>query len=244
MASADSAPSTPMITQPNATASDLVFVNSSGPKDHEEARRLIRANAMRDYWRRKKDQKVKYAKGIRIDKRTATERDAMPGDNLVHDRTFNIAWRIRDLPDSWAERNEPHVELRDNRLAELAIQQADECISFHGDGARIIYEQRREDAGRGTGNIYAWPISDQTSDLTRSPGLGVIDPFNMLPIGGSSEYNSFVLSHCKSPLSRSLSLSGLVRNHQGISANLMTKLFRLCFKTSLRLSHRANAKLS
>ena len=211
MASVGSAPSTQLRTQPGThTASDWSFVNSNGPSDHVEARRLIRAHAMRDYWRRKKGQKVKYAKGTLIDERTTTERSQIPVNNLVHHETSNIAWRIRDLPPSSADEKQLHVKLRDNQVAELAVKKADQCLFFDGDDAKIIHEQRRKDAGRRSAGMYAWPMSD----LSRSPGLGVIDPFNMLPIGGSPEHNSFVLSHCKSPLSRSLSLSGLVLTHQ------------------------------
>lgn len=215
MASVGSAPSTQVGTQPRShTASDWSFVNSSGPSDHVGARQLIRANAMRDYWRRKKDQKVKYAKGALIDKRTTTERDEVPVNHLVHDESSNFAWRIREMPASSVERKKPHAKLRDNGLAEPAIEKADQCLFFNVDDARIIYEQRGKDAGRRSGGMHAWPTPDQMSNLSRSPGLGVIDPFNMLPIGGSPEHNSFVLSHCKSPLSRSLSLSGLVHTHQ------------------------------
>ena len=211
MASVGSAPSTQVRTQPRThTASDWSFVNSSGPSDHVETRRLIRANAMRDYWRRKKGQKVKYAKGNPIDERYTTERGQILVNDLVYDETSNLAWQIRDMPPSSAEEKQLHVKLRDNSLAELAVEKADQCLSLDGDDARIIYEQRRKDAGSRSAGMYAWPMSD----LSRSPGLGLIDPFNMLPIGGSPEHNSFVLSHCKSPLSRSLSLSGLVHTHQ------------------------------
>ena len=215
MASFVSAPGTQDEIQPGShTASNWSFVNNSGPSDHEEARRLIRANAMRDYWRRKKDQKVKYAKGTLIDKRTTTERDEIPVNNLVHDKTSNLVWRISEIPPSSAERKKPHVKLRDNRLAELAIERADQYTFFNNGDAKIICGQRKKDAGMRSGGIRAGPASDQISDLLRSPGLGVLDPFNMLPIGGSPEYNSFVLSHCKSPLSRHLTLSGVVRTHQ------------------------------
>ncbi|KAL8787098.1 MAG: hypothetical protein Q9195_007926 [Heterodermia aff. obscurata] len=216
MSSVDPAPSTQVIIHPRSqTASDLVFVNSSGPKDHEEARRLIRANAMRDYWRRKKDQEVKYGKGILIDEGTTAERDEIPEDDLVHDRSSNPAWQVSEMPHSSGARKRPNLKPRDNRLPELAVAKAGQCIFFDGDNAGIVYEQRGKDAGRGPGSTHAWPRPDQISDPSRSPGLGLIDPFNMLPVGGSSEYNSFVLSHCKSPLSRSFSLSGLVRTHQG-----------------------------
>ena len=194
MASVDSAPSTQVRSQPRShTASNWSFINSNGPSDQEEARRLIRANAMRDYWRRKKDQKVKYAKGTLIDQRTATERDEIPVNNIVRDKTSKLTWRIREMPPSSAERKKPHDKLRDNRLAELAFEKADRCMFFDIDDAGIRRGQREKDAGA----IHAWPTSDQMSGPLRSPGLGVIDPFNMLPIGGSSEFNSFVLSHCK-----------------------------------------------
>ena len=215
MASVGSAPSAQVGTQPRShTASTWSFVNSSGPSDHVKARRLIRENAMRDYWRRKKGQEVKYADGTLIDKRTSTESDEVSVNNLAHDKTSNFAWRIREMRASSAEGKKPHVKLRDNGLTEPAIDEADQCLFFNVDDARIMHEQRGKDAGRRSGGVHAWPTSDQMSNLSRSPGLGVIDPFNMLPIGGSPEHDSFVLSHCKSPLSRSLSLSGLVHTRQ------------------------------
>ena len=236
MASVVPASSTQIGTQPgNHTASNWSFINNSGPNDHEEARRLIRANAMRDYWRRKKDRKVEDANGTLLDRKTATERDQIPVNKLVLDETSNVAWRVRDIPPASAERKKRHAKLRERPLAELAIEKADQRSLFTVDDARIIYEKRKKDAGSKSGVTHA--------DLPRSLGVGVIDPFNALPIGGSSEHNSFVLSHCKLPLS--LSLSGLVHTPIGnVSANLMTKLFRLSWKTSRLLSPRVNVKLS
>ena len=172
------------------------FVNNCGPNENEEARRLIRANAMRDFWRRKKQQKSH--------NEVISARDKIPLENLVSDSSFYSVWRIKQKPHSSQEmRSDSDCE------TESAVKRGYNVVSPSFDETHCIDCEGR-DCGENASSGYHWIAMQQVPGLPISLEPVVIDPFNAVPIGGSPRYNSFVLRHCKSPLALALPPFGLV----------------------------------
>ena len=181
------------------------FVNNSGPNEDDEARRLIRANAMRDYWRRKKQHKQRNGKHTVIAKDSTADRDVIPASSLVPGSTSRYVWRLKEKPRSF-QGTGPHSDFYES---ELAVDKDDSVVSIGFEDTRSIYGAALHCDGS-SGTAYHWPIGQEAPGAFLSLGSDVIDPFNALPIGGSCKHNSFVLSHCKSPLSQALPSFGLV----------------------------------
>ena len=181
------------LEQNKPRSGDWSFVNNSGPNEDEDARRLIRANAMRDYWRRKKQQKPHNEKRSVFENGVISARDKRPRDNIVPDSSFHCVWRIKEKPYSSRETRQDS-----NCETESAVERGYDVVPPDFDETRCISCEGR-DCGRNAGSGCHWTEVEQAHGLPISLGLDVIDPFNAMPISGSPRYNSFVLSHCKSP---------------------------------------------
>ena len=186
------------LEQNTPRSGDWSFVNNSGPNENEDARRLIRANAMRDYWRRKKQQKPHNVKPSSSENQVISARDKRPRDNLVPDSSFHCVWRIKEKPHS-SEETSPDRDCE----TEPAVERGYDVVPPDFDENRCTPCEGR-DCGKNAGSGCHWIAGQQAPGLPISMGGDVIDPFNAMPIGGSARYNSFVLSHCKSPLAQPL----------------------------------------
>ena len=184
------------LKQNKPKAGDWSFVNNCGPNENEETRRLVRANAMRDYWRRKKQQKPRNEKRSVFEDRVTSARDKIPRDNLVPNSSSHLVWCSKEKAHS-SQETRPGSDCE----TESAVEKGYNGVSSDFGETRCIPWEGR-DCGRNAGSGYHWITVRQAPGLPMSPGLDVIDPFNAMPIGGSPRYNGFVISHCKSPLAQ------------------------------------------
>ena len=200
---------------------DCSFVSSDGPRksNDREVQRKIRANAMRDYWRRKR-----------------LETQNVPDHSSTQSRSVNLESSPRDLGFEHLER----IWWRDTRqpkppsgLAEASLE-AKDCIPRHAERnlraechllplrpatqkAFATHPQRR-DTGKKLNREGVSLNESCVTDLSIRVGTNVADPFNASALGGNRQ-NSFLLSHRKYPLSYAMPKIGQEYALQGYDIN-------------------------
>ena len=175
---------------------DWSFVTFSKPPAAGDRvlRRLVRANATRDYWRQKKQglqNRSKASVGHPSDEvRTDTSIDGfVPRDSGSTGRWTGEDSRMSAHISRLALETETSsvTELAGNRYSDLAFINTEESSAT--DPREPIPADKTLDD-----NLARLQATFNPSP-SRVPGCGFVDPYNALPIGGSAPYNSFVLSH-------------------------------------------------
>lgn len=157
---------------------DWPFVVTKDPEDTKSRlhRRVVRSNAMHDFWRRKKlaaKDSAKYVPGhnfIGIAVSTAYEDNLLLSKILV-DESEGLNW-VREAPA--------------HRIGEQTGDEGSDPAAMHNDPSSTSTVALRHVSGDGPLNLLRRnPIPSPKSSL----GSGVTDPFNALPVGDSQSWD-------------------------------------------------------
>ena len=176
---------------------DCSFVISDGTQSSNDkaVQRKIRANAMRDYWRRRKLETKRVPDEGPVQSRSV-ELETSPGNS-----SFEYSDRIW-----WQEIGQPKLS---SELVEATAETRD-CISRHGVKPRAAkyyllplrdatqkthaaHPQRR-DTGKNRDHESVYLNGSNVANLSISIGNSMADPFNASALEGS-RHDSFLLSH-------------------------------------------------
>lgn len=172
------------------------FVFSDGPHktSDREVRRQIRANAMRDYWRRRRLETKSVSDNGSTQSRGVTFEDS-PCD-LGYDEPARVSWPENGQQKLSSGLVEATVESTDCSSREMVKKVAAECplLPSHAatQTAHATHPQKR-DTGK---NEVVFLNESSISNLSFNIGNGMIDPFNASALEGSRR-DSFILSHRK-----------------------------------------------
>ena len=184
------------------TIGNWSFVNTTGPRGAMDARsrRLIRVNAMRDYWRQTK------LEG-RIHWKKMTSRKCVNGGRPeASTGKTNSENSGATASGSEEEPYEPiGIEISATTLEAKDHQPYSTERAANPDTTSQILDTSQPQRNRTSSQRYGHDHLALRSKFDRNPiiivGDGVSEPFNALPVEDTTRYDNYVLSQCRLPLS-------------------------------------------
>ena len=176
---------------------DSSFVVSDGtPNSNDKAvQRKIRANAMRDYWRRRKLETKSLPDDGPAQSRSV-ELETSPGDSDF-EYSDRIWWQEIGQPKLSSDLVEATAEAKDCSSRHGVKPRAAKCylLPFHTatQKTHATHPQRR-DTGKNRDHEGMYLKGSNVANLSISIGNSMADPFNASALEGS-RHDSFLLSH-------------------------------------------------
>ena len=175
------------------------FVTSNGTQKtgDREVQRKIRANAMRNYWRRRRFETKSVSDDASTQTRSVTSEES-PRD-LVLDDSARIWWWENEQPKVSAGLVEATVETKDWSSKQAVRNEAADCDLLPSRAAsrtaRATHPQK-QDTDKKCDHEETLVNESSVTSLSISVGDGIADPFNASALEGSRR-DSFLLSHRK-----------------------------------------------
>ena len=173
-----------------ATPNEWQFINLNQPKEskNEDVRRVIRANAQRDFRRKQRQQAIhKHRKSLSNGTSTSNQSAELF-------RTPDGAQREEGQVLWHAALGEPLAELQELTPYELSNRTETipnpDCTAALWPPYSALGNGTSEDNSH-SGDSYR-PVSPKTPLDPAS-----VDPFNALPVQADTKYHSYILHHCK-----------------------------------------------
>ena len=188
------------IDKPNIHDDSFVVTDEPQKTKRDEVRRMVRANAMRDYWRRKKKAtRTSSAQSSRKECADLDRPQALANDLNVEQFDGASTWTNGQLQAN-AGFDTPAVRFLNNTFEDVIVNTDANHFSIYDDqdNAKVIPETlpiwSASTKSRGFG------ADSMQMSLGPASGIGggcsIIDPFDTLPLEGS-RHNDIVLSHSK-----------------------------------------------
>ena len=178
-------------TEMRNASGEWQFINLNRPKQSKdkEVRRVVRSNAQRDFRRKQRQSGAAKHRNLSSSNLPADSEPISPidatGGAQEDDEERACSTELGNL---LAELRVTEFSNRNQAVLAASRETATQTL------VSVQTEADSEDGGQYGGDY--WPNSPNTV-----VGATPFDPFNTLPVEGDTRFNSFVMHHCKPPLS-------------------------------------------
>ena len=172
------------------TLNEWKFINLNQPKEskNEEVRRVIRANAQRDFRRKQRRDAVnKHRKSLSNGTSTNNlSAELIESSGGASQEQQQVLWHagLEELPATLQD-----VTSNKSSSSREAIPDTDRTAAFWAPKSALTGETSKDDPR--SSDSY-WRIGPTTTLDAVS-----VDPFNVLPVQAETRYHSYVLHHCE-----------------------------------------------